>query len=277
VSRVFDALRKTGSQCDPSMPFSASAPFAPAAFVDAIDKTFQLESFSTARIQLSEESHLVLHVEQNGPGAERYRLLRHRLQGAHAEAHVRTLLITSPGAREGKSTVSLNLAAALAEKKNQQVLLLEGDLRCPSLTRELGLTLPSGLTQCARTDIGLKSAIWRIEPLGFYLLPAGKAVDNPAELLTSEWFSTAVAELAASFDWIVIDAPPALPVVDALTLKRFADASLIVAWAGRTQQRAIEEAIRLLGRNHVLGVVLNGLEKLDQDYYEYYRHYGGKM
>jgi capsular exopolysaccharide synthesis family protein len=270
VSRVFDALRKTGTQAVPSTPLF------PVAFVDALDKNFRLESLLTARIQLGPESRLVLHLEPNGPGAERYRLLRHRLQAAHVQANIKTLLITSPGAGEGKSTVSLNLAATLAEKSNQHVLLLEGDLRCPSLARELGLKLPTGLTQCARSEGGLGSVIWRIEPLGFYLLPAGKAVDNPAELLTSEWFSEVTAKLAASFDWIIIDAPPALPVVDALSLKRFADASIIVARAGRTQQGAIADVIRVLGRNHVLGVVLNGLEKFDRGYYEYYEYYGGK-
>ena len=172
MSRVFDALRRTGAQAVPSTPLS------PVAFVDALDKNFQLESLLTARIQLGSESRLVFYVEPNGPGAERYRLLRHRLQATHAEKNIKTLLITSPGAREGKSTVSLNLAAALAEKKNQQVLLLEGDFRCPCLARELGLTLPSGLTQCRQSDPQLETMIWRIEPLGFYLLPAGKAVEQ---------------------------------------------------------------------------------------------------
>ena len=115
---------------------------------------------------------------------------------------VKTVLITSPGPQEGKSTLALNLAAALSEKKNQSVLLLEGDLRCPSLARELGLRLPSGLMQCTRSGTGLQSAIWRIEPLGFYLLPCGKSIKNPVEILNSEWFAEATEKLASSFDWI---------------------------------------------------------------------------
>ena len=85
-----------------------------------------------------------------------------------------------------------------------------------------------------------------------------------------------MAKLSGYFDWILIDAPPAIPIVDALSLKRYADASMIVARAGRTQQGAIAETIRVLGRNHVLGVVLNGLEKFDRGYYEYYQYYGSK-
>lgn len=267
MSRVFDALQKTGAST------IASPGASPAAFVDALEKGFRLESLSTVKAQLGPESRLVFHTEPLGPGAERYRLMRLRLQAVRAQAEVKTLLITSPGAREGKSTVAMNLAAALAEKGNQSVLLLEGDLRCPSLARELGLKLPSGLTQCTRNAVGLQSVIWRVEPLGFYLLPAGKPVTNPADILTSEWFLDATAKLVDSFDWIIIDSPPANPVVDTLSLKNRADAIIIVARAGRTQQTEIDEAIHILGKDHILGVVLNAVEKFDRGYYEYYQHY----
>jgi len=268
VSRVFDALRTTGSQIPATLLASAWS-------VDALDKNVKQESFSTATIQAGPESHLIFQQEPNGPCAERYRLLRYRLQSAPTEAHLKTLLITSPGAEEGKSTVSLNLAAALAETKNQRVLLLEGDLRCPSLVRELALTFSPGLTDwSANEDVSFEPMIRRIEPLGFYLLPAGKAMGNPAELLNSEWFSTLISKLTASFDWVVIDAPPVLPMVDVLSLKRFADATIVVAWAGRTRQERIAESIRLLGRNHVVGVLLNGVRRFERSYDEYYRHYG---
>jgi capsular exopolysaccharide synthesis family protein len=270
VTRVFDALRRTGTEMLPASLLASES------FGDAHDKRLQLQSFATATIRPGPESHLVFQLEPNGPSAERYRLLRHRLQSVRAEIHVKTLLLTSPGAKEGKSTVSLNLAAALAEKNDQRVILLEGDLRCPSLTRELGLTPSPGLTDCPRTDTSFEQLIWRIEPFGFYLLPAGKALDNPTELLNSEWFSTLIGKLTAYFDWVVIDAPPVLPVVDALSLKRFADASIVVAWAGRTRQEAITEAIRILGRNHVLGVVLNALAKVGRNNEQYYRYYTGK-
>lgn len=268
MSRVFDALQKTGGQVG-----ITPEPLSPAAFVDAVEKTLNLESLSTARMQLASESRLVLATEPNGPGAERYRLLRLRLNEVRADANVKTLLVTSASAQEGKSTVALNLAAVLAEKRNQSVLLLEGDLRRPSLASILGLRLPSGLTQCTRSEVGLQSVIWKVEPLGFHLLPAGKPLENPADLLNSEWLSEVIAKLVDSFDWIIIDSPPAIPVADALSLKRSADASIIVARAGRTQQDAISETIRILGEDHVLGIILNGMEKLDRGYYDYYSYY----
>lgn len=268
MSRVFDALQKTGG--GGTLPPTAS----PAEFVDALDKGFRLDALASVHAQLGPESRIVFHRDPSGPNAERYRLLRLRLNAVRAEAEIKTLLITSPGPQEGKSNLSLNLAAAMAEKKKQSVLLLEADLRRPSLARELGLKLPSGLTQCTRSDVGLQSAIYKVEPFGFYFLPAGKALANPAELLNSDWFSEALAKLADSFDWVIIDSPPAIPVVDAISLNRRADASLVVARAGRTQQSSISDTVQLLGQDHVLGIVLNAVEKFGRDYSGYYEHYG---
>lgn len=268
MSRVFDALQKTGGSG--LLPPTAS----PAEFVDALDKGFRVDAIPSVQAQLSPASRLVFHTDPSGPNAERYRLLRLRLNAVRAESEIKTLLITSPGPQEGKSNLTLNLAAAMAEKKKQSVLILEADLRRPSLVRELGLRLPSGLTQCTRSDVGLQSTIYRIEPFGFYLLPAGKPLDNPAELLNSDWFSGAAAKLADSFDWIIIDSPPAIPVVDAISLNRRADASIIVARAGRTQQSSIADTIQLLGQDHVLAIVLNAVEKFGRDYSGYYEYYG---
>lgn len=271
MSRVFDALQKTGT-----LGPAGSLPASPAAFVDALEKDLRLEALSTVKVQLGTESRLVFHTDPTSPAAERYRLIRLRLQAVRADANVKTILITSPSPREGKSTLALNLAAALADKRNQRVLLFEGDLRCPSLASELGLKLPSGLTQCTRSDVGLQSVILKVEPLGFYLLPAGKPSASPAELLNSEWFTEMAAKLVDSFDWIIIDSPPALPVVDALSLKRIADASIVVARAGRTQKSAISETMRALGEDHVLGLILNGVEKFDCGYYDYSGYYASK-
>ena len=265
MSRVFDALQKTGVQGGIS-----PEPLSPAAFVDALEKTLSLESLQSVRMQLGSDSRLVLSTEPDGPAAERYRLMRLRLNEVRANANVKTVLITSAAPQEGKSTVALNLAAVLAEKRNKNVLLLEGDMRRPSLAAMLGLKVPSGLTQCTRSDVGLQSVVWKVEPLGFYLLPAGKPSANPTELLGSEWFAEMTAKLVDSFDWIIIDSPPAVPVVDALSLKRIADASIIVARADRTQKNAISETVRMLGEDHVLGIILNGVARFDHDYYEYY-------
>jgi protein-tyrosine kinase len=263
VSRVFDALKKVNPRAV-SLPMSS-----PDMLVDTLEKGFSPELLATAKMQLGPDSRLMFHTDPHGLGAERYRLLRLRLKAVRVGAQIKTLLITSPGPREGKSICTLNLAAALAEKQDQSVLVLEGDLRRPSLAQELGLQLPSGLTQSPRNDIGLQSAIWKIDPLGFYLLPAGKPINNPAEILNSEWFAETKQKLASVFDWILIDSPPVIPIVDTVSLKDHADASLLVVRAGRTQQTSISEAMRVLGADHILGILLNGVEGFDRGYYEY--------
>ncbi|HJT71368.1 MAG TPA: CpsD/CapB family tyrosine-protein kinase [Terriglobales bacterium] len=267
MSRVFDALRKAGSDFV-VREFASSAPP-----IDHVEPSFSLAAVPSMTMLSSRETRIVFQSDPGGPAAERYRLMRLRLRALHRNTGVKALLLTSPEPCAGKSTVALNLAAALAEKGDSNVLLLEGDLRRPSLAQELGFELPFGLTQCEHNDAGILSVIRRIEPLGFYLLPAGEASDNPGEILSSEWFSKMIKKLQSSFDWMLIDSPPVIPIVDTASIKDSADAILLVARAGQTQQPAIDEALRVLGTDRLLGIVLNGVEGLDRGHYEYYKSY----
>src|SRR5262249_51717311 len=146
---------------------------------------------------------------------------------------LRTLLITSPVAHEGKSTIAMNLATALAEGGTRTVLVVEGDLHRAPLRAELGLaTRSEGLAEGLEKGLNPISATILLEPLGWYLLAAGKTVANPAELLQTKALSGAMQTLSHHFDWILIDSPPVLPLTDALLLKQHADASLMVVRAG---------------------------------------------
>jgi capsular exopolysaccharide synthesis family protein len=235
----------------------------------AAEVGFKRESVPIVRMPEA-ASGPIFHSDPQGFAAERYRLLQLGLHALRGQGTLRTILITSPGAREGKSTVALNLAAALAEKGKESVLLLEADLRRPTLAHELGLSPASGLSECKRTELGLLSVISKVEPLGFYFVPAGGTVINPVELLNSEWFAQGVENLASCFDWVLIDSPPAIPVVDAVSLRDRADASLLVVRAGVTQQTAIDEAVRILRPDHVCGIILNAVESFDRRYAGYY-------
>jgi capsular exopolysaccharide synthesis family protein len=241
---------------------------------DDLAATFSLEQIQSENALLKPESRLVFFADPHGAGADRFRLLRMRLQSVWDTGRLKHLLITSPLAQEGKSTVALNLATALAEQGKRSVLLVEGDLRRPVLCSRLGLIAWPGLAECLDGGLNPISALRRIEPLGWYLLPAGSARGNPTELLQSESLSSVMTALASHFDWILIDSPPAVPLADTPVLKQYTDASLLVVRAGSTPDESIEAAIARLGSKHILGMILNGAEELDQLYSRYYGRAG---
>ncbi|HEV3277973.1 MAG TPA: CpsD/CapB family tyrosine-protein kinase [Terriglobia bacterium] len=239
-------------------------------------ETSGLQSIPVERAQIRPESRLVVWSSPDGLAADRYRLLRMHLEKLRGDGRLRTVLLTSPSPEDGKSTVALNLASTLARDGERKVLLLEADLRCPSLTRRLGLKPWPGLSDHLAGGSDVMTNIRQIDPLKFYLLPAGTIAANPGELLQSERMTQCVEALSQAFDWIVIDSTPTSPITDALVVKAQADACLLIARAGKTPREELEEAIQLLGPKFVLGIVLNGVEGLERRYSGYYEHYYGQ-
>jgi len=113
-------------------------------------------------------------------------------------------------------------------------------------------------------------SVRRIDPLGFYLLPAGEAAENPTELLQSEHLPAALTTLGPCFDWILIDSPPTGPIADTIVLRQQADGCLLVVRSGKTPREAVTEAIAQLGAGFVQGIVLNALEGMEAGYRKYY-------
>jgi capsular exopolysaccharide synthesis family protein len=221
------------------------------------------------------EIRIVAHTAPRGPTADRLRLLRLRLNQVWNAEKLKKLLITSPLPHDGKSTIALNLAVTLAEEGKRTVLLIEGDLHRSTVSKELGLAGRPGVAECLESDTDPCSLVRRIEPIGCYFLPAGNPRSNPSELLQSGGLATMMEALSPHFDWILIDSPPVAPLTDALSWKERADATLLVVRAGRTPTQATEEALTLVGRKHVLAIILNGVEGLDRTYKKYYKAYNG--
>ena len=234
----------------------------------------ELERIPREEVDVQPLSRIVFHTDPRGLAADRFRFLRMRVRELSNAGKLKSILVTSPHPLDGKSTVSLNLATALAERGENAVLLLEGDLYHPTLVQRLGLNVGPGLAECLASGLAPLSAIRRITPLGWYLLPAGSQLANPSELLHGDGFAQVMQRLSPHFKWIVIDSPPVAPVADALALARHADASILVVRAGRTPTEAVEAAVESLGRKHVMGVVLNGVEGLGRLYSKYNKYYG---
>jgi capsular exopolysaccharide synthesis family protein len=232
-----------------------------------------LPEFPVEEAQLSPENRLVYYADPRSPAADRYRLLRMRLKEHWRAGKLKKLLVTGALAHDGKSTVLLNLATALAERGKHSVLVVEADLHNSSLGASLKLRPWAGLTECLVDDAAPPlSAIRRIEPLGWYLLPAGEPRRNPTELLQTPAFGQIMQKLSPCFDWILIDSPPVIPLTDSLSLQQHADASLLVVRAGQTPREAVEQTIELLGKKNILGIVLNGVEPRNHLYYQYHEY-----
>lgn len=236
-----------------------------------VSATITAPEFPVEEAILSPENRVVYYDDPRSPAADRFRLLRMRLKEHWSAGKLKKLLVTGALAHDGKSTVVLNLATALAERGKRTVLVIEADLHHSSISASMRLKPSAGLTECLTDDTTSPlSAIRRIEPLGWYLLPAGEPRRNPTELLQTPGFGQLMRTVSPCFDWILIDSPPVIPLTDSLSLQQHADASLLVVRAGQTPREAVEQTIALLGKKNIVGVVLNGIEARDHLYYQYY-------
>lgn len=266
MSRIFDALRKSEKQIQEQI--------TPEVFIETMEKIHAgLAEVAVERIGLKPGMRVVVCSDASSLGAERFRFLRAQLSHCCTAKKLKTILITSPLPQDGKSLVAVNLATALVGREKSKVLLVEADMRRAGLMQLLGLSNRAGLSECLQEGSDAFTAIRRIEPLGFFLFSAGKLPANPIELLQSQRFADVMRSLTPHFDWVLIDSPPVSPLADTPVLKTHADGTLLVVRAGITSRESIEEAVQLLGLDHIVGVVLNGAHGLERLYYSYYAYY----
>jgi polysaccharide biosynthesis transport protein len=208
---------------------------------------------------------------------EAYRNLRTGLMLSRAGSRPKTMLVTSAVPEEGKTTVSINMAIVLAHAGGR-VLLVDGDLRIPQCHRRLEVSNFRGLTEVLT---GLSPPQECIQPTAvenLFLLPSGQKPPNPSELLSSRQMHQLLEGLAPTFDHIVIDSPPALPVGDPIVLSQLVDGVVLVAAGSETPKQQVKAALARLthARAKVFGIVLNKIKLHKVDYfYPYYKYYGG--
>lgn len=207
------------------------------------------------------------------PCAEQFSRLRARLYQLRENEPLHTLLVTSSVPAEGKTFVALNLAMAIMRQHNRYVLLVDGDLRRPQLATCLGVPGAPGLTEFLR-GVADESSVIQTDTEGeLFFISAGSSVSNPTELLSSERLESLFRRMATIFDWVIIDAPPVLPVSDASVLAGRCDGVVVVVRAGSTGYDAVGTALQELRGKRILGVVLNRAE--EEATYGAYSYYGG--
>jgi capsular exopolysaccharide synthesis family protein len=208
-----------------------------------------------------------------GPGAEAIRDLRTALMFSRPGGPPRTILVTSPSPGEGKTTIAMNLAAALSQRDN--TCLLECDLRSPSISHAFALLGNLGLSHVLAGGIPKEKALVRVPELpGLSVMPAGTGVPNPGDLIASDQMEQVARALRNEFDYIVLDAPPVIPFSDARFLATFVDAVILVVRYEFTTHRAMERGTQLLHEVQapLVGLVLNDIDVESPDYH--YFNYG---
>jgi exopolysaccharide transport family protein len=223
-----------------------------------------------------EAVELITQVRPQSQMAESYRALRTSLLLSNLGAPPKVIMVTSALPQEGKTTTSINCAVVLAQK-GIRVLLIDADLRRPSIHKTLGMGPRSGLSNVLTGSATLENAITRSPILpNLDVLPAGTPPPNPAELLASVNMRDVLQELRGQYDHIVVDTPPTLSVTDAVVLSPRADAIVLVIRSGQTTKQALRRSRDILTQVNakVSGVLLNAVDLSSPDYYYYYEYQG---
>ena len=219
-----------------------------------------------------EDPHIVLANAPGSPIAERYRRLRLTLSRPNSDgAAPQVVVVTSAVPEEGKTTTAINLALAFAEDRDRRTLLIDADLRRPSVTKYVAPAPTLGLSEILSGDATLDHVLVEMKASHLTLLPAGAPLRNPLELLRSDYLASVFAELRRRFDSIIVDTPPTVPFTDAAVLTSVADGALLVVRAGKTTGSLIDRACASLSQGTLLGVVLNDVAftAVDRYYYQY--------
>jgi capsular exopolysaccharide synthesis family protein len=216
-------------------------------------------------------TRLVLFTDPQSTGCEQYRTLRTQVFHAAERQLTQVLLVTSAVAGEGKTSTILNLAWAIAQSKEKRVLVIDGDLRRPSVSSYLGLDFELGFSKVINDVSEALPAIVRVSGSTLYILSSNREATQPAELLSRERVGETLTELRKYFDYILIDAPPVVAFADARLLANHADSIIVIVRAGLAGHSTVERAIEALPANRILGVVLNGADQMSEvGYYGYY-------
>ena len=202
---------------------------------------------------------------------EQFRRLAGTLHHAQGSSGIRVVMVTSATPDDGKTLTAVNLALVLSESYRRRVLLVDADLRRPSIPDVIDLANGVGVglseTLTARTE--QKLALVQLTQT-LTVLPAGQPIPDPIGVLTSPRMKHILEEASSRFDWVILDAPPIGTLADASLLGEMVDGTLFVVRAGKTQHPHIQKAIEAIGRERILGVVLNAVEEMPSQPYQKY-------
>lgn len=214
---------------------------------------------------------LIANLDPKSPISEQYRTIRTNVQYSSVDKEIKTLIVTSSGPAEGKSTTVANLAVVFAQL-GKKVLLVDADLRKPTVHRTFGVNNLFGFTTVLTKQATLGSTVLETDEKDLYILTSGPVPPNPAELLSSKSMEQFIEEAKEQFDYVLFDTPPLLAVADPQILANKVDGSIYVVYSGKTEIDQAKKAKELLenAQSKLVGVVLNHKEVKNNEYYYYY-------
>jgi capsular exopolysaccharide synthesis family protein len=279
MSKFFQALEQ--AERDRALqqggePHAARPSAAPAPEVEAAEPvTFQQPPSDSAG---GVDDHLVSLVTPAAFEAEQYRALRYTVEQLHKVRDLRVVAVSSPGVGDGKSTTAINLAGTLAQGTDARVLLVDADLRRPSVASLLalgGLDGPGLVNAILDPSLTLEQIARPRPPFNLSVIPAGHAPPSPYEVLKSPRLGELLEEARRRYDYIVVDAPPLCPVQDCRVIAHWVDGFLLVVAAHHTPRRLLGEALNVVERGKILGLIFNGDDQPPSRFYGYCGYYGG--
>jgi len=242
---------------------------------DAGTDTQPLTNERLTSVVVRAESHLVSIGSPGSFEAEQYRALCHMVEQLHGDVGLSVIAISSPMVGDGKTTTAINMAGALTRIPGCKVLLVDLDLRHPSVAVGLGLNHDPnrGVVDIIQdSNLSLENGVRICAPLHLAILPAGAVLQTPYDALKSPRLDDLIEEARKYYDYIILDTPPVLPFPDCRLIERFIDGFLVVVAAHKTPRKFVEEAIDTLDPDKLVGLVFNNDDQPVFGYYSYYSY-----
>jgi capsular exopolysaccharide synthesis family protein len=222
------------------------------------------------------DARLVCLTDQGSLAAEKFRVLGFRLRNLREKRHLKRIVVTSTLPEEGKSLSAANLALNQSRSKILKTVLIDGDLRRPTLGSRFGLSrsIP-GLAECLRGEKELSEVLYKLQNTNLWFLPAGVPPENPLDLMQSGRAVDVLNQLGNVFDWIIIDSPPVIPLADTGFWMKQSDGVLLIVREGVTEKKPLKKVLEMIDPATLLGVVVNGCSSSEHE--NYYQRYGATL
>lgn len=203
---------------------------------------------------------------------EQFNTIRTNIEFSNADKQIKSIVITSAMASEGKSTVAANLAVSFS-RQGKKVLLVDADFRRPTINATFEISNPFGLTNfLTEHSISINDIFYKTSVENLYVLPSGPVPPNPSELIGSNRMEKMIESVREAFDVIIYDAPPILSVTDAQILSTKVDGTILVVRQNKSEKEAVKQAVNLIKHVHgeVIGTIFDDVDGADAGYYGYY-------